>query len=312
MLYFITAIYPEAHPVIGHFSMRAQGGRFGDIYCSEDAVLTVSGSGPVNASAAVAELLSLYPPADCDFLVNIGICGAPFPGDGSGASGAAPEGSVMNGFGNSSALSSAVGDCFRINKVTDGDTGREFYPDIMTAPSFREAALTTVSRPATRPRGLTDMEGAAVIRTALRAFSPDRIFLYKIVSDFGIPASSGSLPDDRDTDAPVVNPDGVRSLVNSVLPAVIKEVTGYASLLPPPSGLTKAELDAVERLSETIDASESMRMECLRLARYLHYRDNDAAGTILSFLDGLPSADRLFRRKEGKVILEQFRQFCLR
>ena len=312
MLYFITAIYPEAHPVIGHFSMRAQGGRFGDIYCSEDALLTVSGSGPVNASAAVAELLSLFPPADCDFLVNIGICGAPFPGDSSKASGAAPEASALNAFENSSALSPAVGDCFRINKVTDGDTGMEFYPDIMTAPSFREAALTTVSRPATDPHGLTDMEGSAVIKTALHAFSPDRIFLYKIVSDFGIPASSGSLSDIREAESPVLGPDDVSRLVRSFLSAVIKEVTGYASLLPPPSGLTEAELAAADRLSEAIDASESMRMECLRLARYLHYRDGDAAGTILSFLDGLLPADGHFRRKEGKVILEQFRQFCLR
>ncbi|MBO4696524.1 MAG: hypothetical protein J5643_04470 [Lachnospiraceae bacterium] len=274
MLYLFTAIHPEAAPVVSHYAMQKTGGHFGSIYRSDEAVLVLTGSGPVQTAAAVAEALSCCPPGENDILVNLGICGAP------------------DGY--------TAGQCFRIHKLTDAGSGRDFYPDIMMPSAFPEAALVTVSKPCPAPETLVDMEGAAFYMTASKLVSSDRIFVYKIVSDHG-------------TDAAVLTPQRVTELVGNVLQGILSEAEQYASALPKQPALSAEAQAAAEKLCEYLDASVTMKSEIMKLAFYLELRGADAAETIRSFLseEGLSDPSGL-RRKEGKHVLKQFRQYCLR
>ncbi|MBO4324983.1 MAG: hypothetical protein J5845_06280 [Lachnospiraceae bacterium] len=273
MLWFFTAIYPEAAPVVSRYAMKRTAGRFADIFRGEDAVLVLTGSGPVRAASAVSEALTLDAPGPKDILINLGICGAP------------------EGY--------AFGECCRIHKITDACSCRDFYPDLLADSAFREAALTTYGKPCEAPETLADMEGSAFFETAVKAVSPDRIFLYKIVSDRG------------NTDA--LTPQTVTNLIAKALPGIISEAERYASLLPEPKELSAEAEEAADGICRLLDASVTMRSEIMKLALYIELRDGNAAERLRAFLneEGI-SGEQPLRRKEGKIILEHLRQFCLR
>lgn len=273
MLWFFTAIHPEAAPVLSHYAMKRTAGQFADIFRCDEAILVLTGSGLTHVAAAVAEAVALVPPGPRDIFINLGICGAP------------------EGY--------AFGECCRIHKITDAVSGRDFYPDLLADSTFREAVLTTYGKPCEAPETLADMEGSAFFETAVKAVPPDRIFLYKIVSDHG------------DTDA--LTPQAVTDLIGKVLPGIIREAEQYASLLPEQDGLCREAKAAVDDICRLLDASVTMQSEITKLALYFELRDGNAAERLRAFLkeEGLSDGQPI-RRKEGKLILERLRQFCLR
>lgn len=277
MLWFFTAIQPEAVPVLKTFSMEREPSLFGTFYRSKEAVLVISGSGPVSMAAAAAEALSRFPAGPADIAVNLGICGAPagYP----------------------------YAQCYRIHKITDASSGRDFYPDLLAASDFGEAALTTHSVPCASPATLADMEGSAFFETVAKAFSPDRIFLYKIVSDHGIEA---------DKAAPSLTPQNVTELIENAFGGILKEVTAYTALLPEEPALSRETEAGAEALCTLLDASVTMRNDIRKMLLYLQLRDGNAAEAVRRFLltEGLDGQKPL-RRKEGKLVLERFRQYCL-
>lgn len=280
MLFFFTAIYPEAAPIAGSFRLKREAGMFGTFFTGNEAVLTVSGSGPAAMAAAVAETLSKYPPAAGDLAINIGICGAPetYP----------------------------LGNCYRIHKITDAGTGRDFYPDILTASLFPEAALSTYPAPCPAPETLSDMEGSAFYETVSKAFAPDRIFLYKIVSDHGI--IGRGQPDTH----PLTAQDVTES-VRAVFDQIRKETEAYASFQGDLPRLSAETVLAADSLCKLLDASVTMQNDIQKYALYLQFRCGNAAEVIHAFLreEGLTDSPPL-RRKEGKLVLERFRRYCLR
>ena len=92
-----------------------------------------------------------------DHIINVGVCAGTAPG------------------------------CYLINSVTDGKTGRRYYPDMMRDPVFPEAPLITspaiVTDPA--PGVLYDMEASLICDHVMRKIPPSRIVLIKAVSDDG-------------------------------------------------------------------------------------------------------------------------------
>lgn len=293
MLYFFTAIYPEAAPIAGSFGLKREAGMFGTLFSGSDAVLTVSGSGSVAMAAAAAETLSKYPPKAGDLAVNVGICGAPetYP----------------------------LGNCYRIHKITDAGTGRDFYPDILTASLFPEAPLTTYPAPCPAPETLSDMESSAFYETVSKAFAPDRIFLYKIVSDHGIPG--GVQKDSQpltaqavtESDSHPLTAQDVTESVRAVFDRIRKETEAYASLQSGLPRLSEEAVLAADSLCRLLDASVTMQNDIQKYALYLQFRNGNAAEAIQAFLreEGLTDSPPL-RRKEGKLVLERFRRYCLR
>ena len=79
------------------------------------------------------------------------------------------------------------GGCYLVNSVTDQDTGRRFYPDMLVGSSLPEAPLITSSSIVTEPKPgyLYDMEAALICGHVMKKTAPSRIAIIKAVSDDG-------------------------------------------------------------------------------------------------------------------------------
>lgn len=274
MLYITTAIYPEAAAVLKELPLKKTASRYGAIYTGPSAHLIVTGAGTVSAALSVSEALTLSPPKDEDLLLNIGLC-------------AAPEGAAT------------LGEAFFIHKITEAATGRDYYPDMMFSSAYPEASLMTVPTICKSPVCLTDMEASAVYQAGRAFFSPDRMLFYKIVSDFG--ASNGESEE-------TFTPDKLTALLTPHIKPILKEASAYASTLTGEALLSEDELSMTRELLLRIDASATMEAELRQLVRYLRYRDGNVTEPLRAFLLHYPEP---VHRKEGKVILEAFRKYCL-
>ena len=80
------------------------------------------------------------------------------------------------------------GGCYMVNSVTEQDTGRRFYPDMLVGSSLPEAPLITSSSIVTEPKPgyLYDMEAAIICGHVMKKTAPSRISIIKAVSDDGI------------------------------------------------------------------------------------------------------------------------------
>ncbi len=194
MIYLFTAFYDEAQPFIMQFHLKKLSGRIRfQQFFSEAAqiLLTITGTGGIAAAAAVGSVCTERPPGPYDFLLNIGIC----------------------------AGTQAQGSGFLIHKLTERETGRTFYPDMLYCHGFEEAELVTGMIPKRRSieKGccqrqedpdsvdacmekdccqrledtdsvdacLYDMEGTALYQAGAYYFAPHQMLFFKIVSDNG-------------------------------------------------------------------------------------------------------------------------------
>ena len=144
MLNIVTALYLEAEPIIKRFNLK----RFGEIYQNNHINLIITGSGKIKSAVKTALLLQKYP----YMTLNFGICGSNYYEIGSG---------------------------FYINKITDTDSGYEYYPDFYKENS-RE--IHTVSKIGKYYR-LTDMEASGFFEACYNFLTVEKIVLFKIVSD---------------------------------------------------------------------------------------------------------------------------------
>lgn len=79
------------------------------------------------------------------------------------------------------------GGCYLVNSVTDEDSGRRYYPDMLMGPVLPEAPLITSSSIVTDPKPgyLYDMEASLICAHAMKKLAPSRIAIVKAVSDDG-------------------------------------------------------------------------------------------------------------------------------
>ncbi len=144
MLNIITALKIEAEPIIKHFKLKSNN----NIYQNEKINLIITGSGKIKSAINTALLLSKYPYKS----LNIGIAGS-------------------NLF--------EIGEGFFINKITDTDTGFNYYPDFFKEPSEE---IFCISKP-NKYFSLVDMESSGFFEAAYKFLNVEQIILYKIVSD---------------------------------------------------------------------------------------------------------------------------------
>ena len=168
MILFVTALTIEADPLIRRYFMkRDMSSTAFPVFIGNNVVLIISGVGKTNAAMAVVVLAERYVTNRDDIiLVNVGFCG-------------------------SFDASLVPGTLVSLHKITDMDSGRDYYPEVcvdekvpsLSAGCFsklvREGDLET-DRP---PFSVCDMESAGVLAAASRYFSTHRILLLKIVSD---------------------------------------------------------------------------------------------------------------------------------
>lgn len=193
MILITAALMCEAKPIIAFMNLkRVQDETKWELYGNgEDVALLITGVGPVAAAASVSAVMTKYGFTGRDFILNIGTC-------------CAPEASEDD-----------FGRIYLINKLTDGETGRDFYPDMLIAGKLEENALVSVARPVYRnmpddekertgdgsmnamqesgpKNSLFDMEAAFIYQTAKYYLGPSKMAFLKIVSDNGLRDSRNS------------------------------------------------------------------------------------------------------------------------
>lgn len=158
--YIFVALPCEAKPLIEHFKLKKELSITAfSIYRNSNLTLTVTGIGKSAMAAGVAYSLALFPSPALPVLLNIGIAGH---------------------------ATHDLGSVFSTDKIVDQDSGRSYYPQLVTTPVCSTLTVTTVSRPQPdypTAASLYEMEAAAFYETAIRFSSSELIQCIKVISD---------------------------------------------------------------------------------------------------------------------------------
>ena len=172
MILLIAAMKPEADPLIRFYRLKKDMTVTAfPVFRSDSVALVISGTGKLRSAAAAAMLLTMYDARKDDtLLVNIGFAG-------------------------SRTRSAAPGQLFIVHKITDADTGRDYYPDVLPESGLPRAELTTYPRPVFEPPEdssaedsgdrvlLADMEAAGIMESSARFLETQQVLILKVVSD---------------------------------------------------------------------------------------------------------------------------------
>jgi purine-nucleoside phosphorylase len=273
MIRIFTALYCEAQPFIHFFGLKRQMDiRPFQVFCGKDTVLTVTGTGPVQAAAATAYHFAVYPPQLSDVLINVGVCGA-------------------------KQENIPVGTLFLCNKINEQGTNRSFYPDILFRHPFREAELTTCCAIVNNKQDicglLADMEASGIFQAAALFLQTHQMVFLKIVSDH--------------LDGKRISQDMVSELVNTnLLPITnwIYQIHGAFSGFK--KVLTENEEQAVRELSERLKLSVSMENQLMRMLKFYNLQHGTLLQDLNVYMDINPPI--VTTKNEGKKYFEALKQ----
>ena len=157
--FIFTALPCEAKPLVGYFKLKKDNSSHPfALYYNDNMVLAVSGCSKIAMAAAVAYSLAKFQHSAHPVLVNVGIAGH---------------------------KTANLGDLFAAHKITDVETGKHFYPQLVAKLPCPTLAINTVSTPETKyaDECLYEMEASAFYEIAARFTSGELIQAFKIVSD---------------------------------------------------------------------------------------------------------------------------------
>lgn len=269
MLNIFVALYCEARPMIERLGLVAESSHPFSTYTDpEDKIrLIITGMGKMDSAMAVSYVCGRYGGSN-DLLVNIGTC----------AGGRNRDGAYL------------------INKVTDKETGRSFYPDMLYDLGLPESGVTTLAHIASEELTsedddmLWEMEASGFIQSALMFAPPHRIQLIKVVSDNG--ADEGRQITDK--------------MLTSVISDNIGKIINVLEVLQSiPSGDASEAIDVSAPAAEFM-CSETMRQDLIKLMTYCRNSGRDY-GKILQEMreeELIPANDR----RAGKEALGEFRR----
>lgn len=158
-IFIYTALPCEAKPLVEHFNLKKDTTiQPFAVYFNQDICLTVTGLGKSAMAAGVAYTQALFGSVEHPVLLNIGIAGH---------------------------KDHAVGSLFMIDKITDIDSQKSYYPPLVFTPPCPTAHVQTASRPQLGydQQHLCDMEASAFYETAVRFSSGELIQCLKVISD---------------------------------------------------------------------------------------------------------------------------------
>jgi nucleoside phosphorylase len=227
MVYIITALMLEASPIIDYFKLKRNMSIHPyPVFTNNEISLIVSGVGKVKSAMAATFLSSAGSPPGNDLLVNVGFCGA-------------------------KAGKYQLGSLLLINKVTDLDTGKEYYPDVYVGNDLPNEAISCCSRPVKYDDSkymdnCFDMESAGIMEAASRFFYSHQIAIIKIVSDF-------LMPDNLDKQRLRDYIKGNMQIIERVI-SELKEINNFSSSLS-----FEEEKKLISMISENIRLSSAMK-----------------------------------------------------
>lgn len=297
MLYFATALYEEAAPLISHYALKQDTSLLPfEIFKNEQVLLIVTKPGALRAAIALSHLFTLFPPGRGDFFLSLGTA-------------ACADQRI------------AAGSPFLIHKLTDAATTRTMYPELLFTCPFSEAALITVpavltKAPAPLPEStgqaadtsalfsaplLYDMEGSAIYETAATYFDTHQFALIRVVSDHMTELSSLTGIELRTL---------IRSLIEEHTPVLCSWLEALTPFLSDASLPDCAEQALFTKISEWLCCSVSMQNSLKQLMSYLRQNIPDYPAAFQAYLDTIQPLP-CSCRKEGKATLEQLRDHFL-
>lgn len=228
-IFIYTALPCEAKAFIEHYKLKKdlEVHAFA-IYLNNDICLAVTGLGKSAMAAGVAYTQARYTSTEHPVLVNVGIAGHQHH---------------------------PLGELFLIDKISDVDSQKSYYPALITTASCRRASLQTVSKPQIQyhESELCDMEASAFYETAVRFSSSELICCLKVISD------------NQETSVDAINAKQVSTLIAvhlSTIEALLMQTNALADLITSPEPQLLNEL--VQRYHFTAHQRQQLKNQLSR------------------------------------------------
>lgn len=278
MIYIFTALYCEANALIKEMGLVRDNLIHNFQVFHDDnnsVVLTVTGSGKIAAACAVSSICTHFDANGNDFFINYGCC--------------AGIGDVTdNGL-------------FLCNKITDYDSKRTFYPDLLYRNNLSEAEIATVGSVISDAHGyetgMYDMEASGIYQALGYFAGPHQMSFVKFVSDKGDGENVTQSDIERLSKRYL---DGLLQYIGNLQSAALEEKEDYD---------TETGDSWIDRVSKDMHCSATMKASFMQLIKYCRLSGTDykkpaqemyAAGL-------LPCANK----NEGKKCLERFAEQLL-
>lgn len=252
MITYITALYEEAKIIIDKYKMKKRlDETFFQYFASSDAELIITGVGYPNVFKSISRHFSLRVPSSNDIVVNIGICG--------------------------STINDSISNLYYINKITDSVFDRYYYPDLLFKNSFNQASVTSYKSLCDKTDDLlADMEAAPLYEALSSFFSPDRVFFFKIVSDYiGVKTDFSKI--------------SISDLISShfdEIDSFIRAVSMFYDEYTDNSfSLTEEEQSMFYELSDKLSLTQSMRDSFYRLLKFRNLNNQCSTNILADYLD---------------------------
>ncbi|KXG42939.1 5'-methylthioadenosine/S-adenosylhomocysteine nucleosidase family protein [Tepidibacillus decaturensis] len=274
MIFIISALYPEAKPLIEYFQLKKvlKVSRI-QLYENNGIVLAVSGVGITSSAIATTYLLTKYEVKATDTILNIGVAGAK--------------------------SQKLQGDLIYCHKIIHHDTKHNYYPDILVEHSFSEGVLETFSTIVDLSMSkevigdLVDMEGAGFFEAASTFLPPHQIHVLKIVSDQLKPT--------------VVTSYDISQLIKNQLESIAAFIKNLQEVsFTDPEVLTEEDLQLLQQLRDHLRLTITMYHQLIHLTKQYKIRTKEPLDLLQSYLHV-----EVKTKSEGKTYFEQIRKQLL-
>ena len=259
-IFIYTALPCEAKAFIEHYKLKKdlEVHAFA-VYLNNDICLAVSGLGKSAMAAAVAYTQARYTSSDHPVLINIGIAGHQHQ---------------------------PLGELCLIDKITDVDSQKSYYPSLISSAPCQRASLQTVSKPQHHyhESELCDMEASAFYETAVRFTTSELIVCLKVISD------------NQDSSVDAINAKQVSALISAQLSTIETLLTQTRALA---TLITVAEPPLYNELLQRYHFTAHQRQQLKsQLTRWEVLSDQPA---LLIDDDNLVSSKDLLRYLESRI-----------
>jgi nucleoside phosphorylase len=254
MLVITSAYHREALAIIEKYDLK-QNRNFSarPVFESPSIRLVISGMGSINAAIATTLAFADLNPLHAHAAVNFGICA-----------------------GNKTL---PLGELFQVNKIISPSLKKSWYPDMILKLGLPESGIETrehayidCESPALTME-LVDMEAAGFFEAARTFVAPSRIFVLKLLSDFGA----------RFED---IKPQ-IDNLISSQQTTLISALDTILDWLQRCAEPSEAELNLIEKIQQSLALSESQYQQLLFLCR-ARVSIGDTQQILNSFLNNEP------------------------
>ena len=157
MIHFVVATNSEARPLIDLFKLKKiKDLKQAFIYANQNISLIISGIGKVNAAIGVTQTYYYYNQKNNNIWINIGLAGHKYL---------------------------KVGDICTINKITDNETKKIFFPFVNKFKMQNQECLSVGKQRKNYSSKVYDMESFGFYQSACKYSSKELLQIVKIISD---------------------------------------------------------------------------------------------------------------------------------